>query len=126
METEAIRKITDHLGSPVNAQIFVYAHGEPGPGGARNEYAVSYFQKDGTRVSVDFQFHSGPGTDGINGITNEALMAIVGDRLRAYQSGPFSCRENAIALTKLEESLMWLNKRTVDRTARGVEGTHQK
>jgi hypothetical protein len=36
------------------------------------------------------------------------------------------CRENAIVITKLEESLMWLNKRTADRQARGVEGTAAK
>jgi hypothetical protein len=34
----------------------------------------------------------------------------------------FSCRENAIALTKIQEAMMWLQKRTRDRVARGVEG----
>lgn len=53
-------------------------------------------------------------------------MAICIDRLRSFQAGPFACRENAIALTKLEESLMWLRRRTVARIKRGVEGTHQK
>lgn len=38
----------------------------------------------------------------------------------------FSCRENAIVITKLEEALMWLNKRTEDRKQRGVEGKHLK
>ena len=32
---------------------------------------------------------------------------------------------NAIALTKLEEALMELNRRTAQRIERGVEGTHQ-
>lgn len=38
--------------------------------------------------------------------------------------GKYACRENALALTALEEALMWLQKRTRDRLARGVEGTH--
>ena len=37
----------------------------------------------------------------------------------------FGCRENSLAITKLEEALMWLNKRTEDRIERGVEGKHQ-
>ena|SRR3990167_6916471 len=36
----------------------------------------------------------------------------------------FSCRENDIALMKMEGALMWLNKRTEDRKERGVEGKH--
>ncbi len=37
----------------------------------------------------------------------------------------FKCRENAIAITKLEEALQWLQWRTAAREARGIEGTHQ-
>lgn len=36
------------------------------------------------------------------------------------------CRENSIAVTKLDEALMWLKKRKEDRTARGVEGTNNR
>lgn len=32
------------------------------------------------------------------------------------------CRENSMAIQKLDEALMWLEKRTKDRTIRGVEG----
>jgi hypothetical protein len=44
-------------------------------------------------------------------------------RLNSFQDSPFKCRENAVAITKLEEALMWLRKRTMDREARGVVGT---
>jgi hypothetical protein len=68
-------------------------------------------------------FQNGPIKEfGLNGITQEALLAIVIDRLRSFQAGPFSSRYNAIALTKTEEALMWLQRRTVDRIRRGVEG----
>jgi hypothetical protein len=62
----------------------------------------------------------------VNGISIEALLAIVEDRLLGFQSGQFSCRENSIALTKVQEALLWLAKRTRDRVARGVEGTMQR
>lgn len=60
-----------------------------------------------------------------DGTTNEELLKILIDRI-AFLQAKHACRENAIVLTKLEESLMWLNKRTADRVTRGVEGTNQK
>ncbi len=59
---------------------------------------------------------------GINGCHNEDLITIVIDRLQSFQSGKFECRENALAITKLEEAMHWLNHRTSDRQNRGVEG----
>ncbi len=71
-------------------------------------------------------FQKGPIKEhGVNGIHNEDLIAIVIDRLQGFQNTDFKCRENAIALTKLEETLMWLRSRTNDRENRGVEGTHK-
>jgi hypothetical protein len=60
-----------------------------------------------------------------DGTTNEAVLKMLIDRLY-YLQEKFSCRENEIVITKLEESLMWLNKRTEDRKKRGVEGKHLK
>jgi hypothetical protein len=60
-----------------------------------------------------------------DGTTNEEVLAMLIDRMN-YLQGLCPCRENAIVITKLEESLMWLNKRTTDRKARGVEGQHVK
>ncbi len=34
----------------------------------------------------------------------------------------FPCRENAMTITKLDEALMWQDKRTKDRITRQVEG----
>jgi hypothetical protein len=56
-----------------------------------------------------------------DGTTNEEVLAVLIDRLQ-FLNSKFPCRENAIVITKLEESLMWLNKRTLDRLNRGVEG----
>ncbi len=58
-----------------------------------------------------------------DGTTNEELLEILIDRMK-YLGAKFPCRENSLATTKLEEALMWLNKRTQDRVKRGVEGKH--
>ena len=56
-------------------------------------------------------------------LTNEEVLAMLIDRMN-YLQKLCPCRENAIVITKLEESLMWLNKRTAERKARNVEGKH--
>lgn len=60
-----------------------------------------------------------------DGTSNEEVLAMLIDRMYWLQTLA-SCRENAIVITKLEEALMWLNKRTADRVKRGVEGTAAK
>lgn len=61
---------------------------------------------------------------GINGVMAEDLIGMCIHRLQCFQNSDFACRENAMAITKLEEALMWLRKRTIGRENRGVEGTH--
>lgn len=56
-----------------------------------------------------------------DGTTNEELLKVLIDRLTVLGT-KFPCRENACAKTKVEEALMWLERRTADRQARGVEG----
>lgn len=76
-------------------------------------------------AQVDFQ--EGPIKEcGVNGVCNEDLIAMVICRLDHFQKSEFACRENACAITKLEEALLWLRKRTMGRENRGVEGTHIK
>lgn len=58
-----------------------------------------------------------------DGTTNEEILAMLIDRMKVLGS-KFPCRENSIAITKMEEALMWMEKRTRDRLARGVEGKH--
>lgn len=136
-----MRTLTDHIVSGDQAvQLTITVLDKPGHGGACHEYAVdtskevAQFGRPNTPAgethgegSCLIKFQNGPIKEfGVNGITQEALLAIVIDRLRSFQDGPFRCRENAIALTHCEEALMWLQQRTVARIKRGVEGTHQK
>lgn len=83
---------------------------------------------EGTGFRVNWQ--DGPlGRDGDrikpNGAFVEDVIAAVLQRIEHYQSGQFRCRENALAITKLEEALHWLNSRTQRREAQGVEGTYE-
>lgn len=72
-------------------------------------------------------FQEGPIKEyGVNGVMNEDLIAMVICRLEHFNRSEFRCRENSMAITKLEEALLWLRKRTMGREKRGVEGTHQK
>lgn len=96
-----------------------------GSGGAYHEYKV--VQSEGENIFANVSFQNGPIKEsGVNGCHQEDLLAIVIDRLQYFQNGDYRCRENAIAITKLEEALLWLNKRTQDRINRGVEGTYIK
>lgn len=124
-----MRTLSDHIVSGDQAvQLQIEVTDEPGAGNANHEYAIYAPPANDTRVnkwSVSFQ--NGPIKEsGVNGITGEALLAIEIDRLRSFQAGPYACHENAMALTHFEEGLMWLQRRTVERIKRGVEGTHQK
>lgn len=84
-------------------------------------------------VGIDIVWQNGPlGRDGDrvapNGAFVEDVIAAAKQRIEYYQDAnarKFACRENAIAITKLDEALLWLNKRTQDRERREVEGTHE-
>ena len=59
-----------------------------------------------------------------NGAFVEDIIVVARDRLSFYQDTKFVCVENAQALERLNEALTILQSRTMDRMARGVEGTH--
>lgn len=63
---------------------------------------------------------------GLNGVMNEDLIAMIICRLEHFNQTEFRCRENSMAITKLEEALLWLRKRTMGREKRGIEGTNTK
>jgi hypothetical protein len=58
-----------------------------------------------------------------NGTTIEELLRVSRERL-VELSNKFPSRENSLAVTKIQEAEMWLEARTKDRIARGVEGKH--
>jgi len=138
------REVTSHKVNGLNEALKIQVLDEPGQGNACHRYHITTVEAPSPigggmspeslekamsmlQAVTEIRFQNGPIQEvGVNGISNEALLAIVEDRLLGFQSGQYACRENAVALTKLQECMMWLMKRTRDRMARGVEGTHQK
>jgi hypothetical protein len=138
-----MRKITEHIvaGDPEGHQLTIEVIDSPGAGGACHEYSVrlriAAGQKNalrsGTSVLVEgsettfelcrLSFQNGPIREaGVNGVTNEILLAVVIDRLRCFQGGLYPSPHNAAALAHCEDALMELQHRTRDRIKRGVEG----
>lgn len=122
-----MRTITDHQVNPANDVLTITVMDAPGSGGAHHVYEIDGFTR---QVGVDekplvLAFQNGPIAEaGVNGITHEVLLAIVADRLRCFQGGPFANPYNAEALAHIEAAQDALQRRTRERMARGVEGTH--
>lgn len=134
-----MRELHDHKINPANDTLTITVVDQPGAGGASHAYFVSGCDWDANPSSTQVLDHAtDTGTEGmavifqngtiaeagVNGLTHEALLAIVADRLRSFQAGPFACKANACALTHIEEAQHWLQQRTLERMRRGVEGTH--
>lgn len=120
-----MQKLTSHQVNGLNAQLDIVVLDEPGQGNACHKYGINMLTGTDGNSGPVISFQNGAiGEVGVNGISNEALLAIVEHGLHVFQSGDYACRENALALTKVQEAMMWLHKRTRDRVARGVEGTH--
>lgn len=92
------------------------------------KYVLYNFKKDpldeNIHQTVDFYEMGENGECTQQGTTLEEMLRVSIERL-SYLNAKFPCRENSLAITKMEEALMWLNRRTADRVARGVEGKHQ-
>lgn len=126
------RVIEDHKLNGLNEALELLVVDKPGPGGACHEYFVTLHENadrssmDPRKVICEIIFQKGPVKEaGFNGLTNEVLLAVVIDRLRGFQSGPFASKDNEMALTACCAALDALQRRTRERLARGVEGTHE-
>lgn len=131
------RELTAHKLNGLNDALTISVVDEPGAGGAHHHYAITFRDErhgcerspisDEHRRNCLVVFQNGPINEaGVNGISQEALLAICIDRLECFQKGQYACRENAIALTHLQDAMHWLQHRTRERIARGVEGTSAK
>jgi len=91
-----------------------------------HEYQVFLDDEDTGMPISDINFQYGPVSEGgVNGLTNEALLAILIHRTKGLNK-KYPCRENSIAITNMEQALMWFEKRTEDRLDCGVEGENKE
>lgn len=95
----------------------------PGPGGASHNYLL----RAPGMVDLHIPFQKGGRHEegSVVGISNEALIAIVADRLGDFQRGPFRCAENELALVHLDAALELLHDRTSRRLEEGTLGKTQ-
>jgi len=134
-----MRELTGHRINPANDVLKIEVIDEPGSGGAHHCYAITGFDyasnlsvpqrtqsselKDEDTAYVLFQ--NGPINEvGVNGVTHEALLAILIDRMEGFQAGPYASTDNQEALEAMRKAQTALQRRTLARMARGVEGTH--
>lgn len=123
-----MRELTGHKVNPANDKLLVQVLDEPGSGGANHEYMITVPRDverdtDTTRYAINFQ--NGPINEvGVNGLTHEALLAILVDRMEGFQAGPYASADNQEALEAMRTAQAALQRRTLARMKRGVEGTH--
>lgn len=125
-------KIETHKVNGLNEAWDIKVMDEAGPGGAHHHYCLyvpndAFNEELNASQVVNIEFQKGPIKEaGVNGISNEMLLALVRHRLECFQSGPFACEANATALGYVVEAMNVLHVRTKERVERGVEGTNQK
>lgn len=86
----------------------VYAVDEKGAGNVHHKYVVVADRGLHVPLEMEIVFQNGARNDdnAINGVIDTDLLEIVRDRLIGFQSGEYRTRENACALTHIEEALM--------------------
>ena len=126
------RELNDHKVNPANDVLTVRVLDDRGIGGANHAYLISGFNNTTNPSDPDDQdpdttlilFQNGPINEaGVNGVTHETLLAILCDRMRGFQAGPYHSADNAEALACMEQAQTALQRRTKARMERGVEGT---
>jgi len=132
-----MRTIESHKVNLANHALTITVEDPAGAGGASHLYRIDGFNTATNPSATFFRLHGAPaehatvlfqngpiGDVGVNGITHEVLIAILCDRLRGFQTGPYAQNDNATALAALEMAALFLQERTKKRVERGVEGTH--
>lgn len=105
----------------VESQFTVNAEGYP-TGGETSMVAPGYLG----RPAIKIRWQDGiVGADGQNGAFVEDVIEAARQRIIFFNSNPNTrCRENSLAITKLEEALQWLDWRTRNRLLQGVENSY--
>lgn len=115
-------ELTDHHINDCNQQIKLVRIEPPEETAhRRTQYEVTL----PGQAPLMLKFQDGEVDKGVNGLTNEVLLVILLDRVRAEQAGPFRSQENQMTLASLENAGLWFKRRATERKARGVEGTHK-
>lgn len=91
-----------------------------------NGVASHYTERIDDKVVLDVKFQEGgTATTPKNGVFIEDLLIVAYAKLDEYNKA-LPSRENALALTKIEEALLWLGARKAEREYRNVYGKEEK
>ncbi len=97
------------------------------PTGGRTEMFAGGDVDNSPIHAIDINWQDGIiGDNGQNGAFVEDVLEAARQRIQFFNSGKFRCRENSIAITKIEEALQWLDWRTRQRLQQDVENTYEK
>jgi hypothetical protein len=132
------REITTHHDGHGLAESIAVIADAPGPGGASHRYLFVARADEAHRGSIPgrgsfgweypagyVQFQKGPRheADSTPGVIESVLLAVLIDRLEAFQAGPYACAENVTVLFHLHAAMGTVKQRAHNRAARGVLGT---
>ncbi len=109
-----MRDVTSHRVNALNAHLRIQATEEAGPSGSPVAYVVSTAGK--TLTTLQFQ-RGGSKEQGVNGLTNEALLAVLIDRIGSI-SDTHAGNDTDEVLRLLESAELWMQKRSIERRAR--------
>ena len=107
---------TDGDGNPVGGTamgrgfVVEWQNGPLGRGDERQEPNGAFVEDVIQTAIIRLKFYQGEPVDPVNPYPES--------------TGKYKCRENALAITHLQEALHWLEARTKEREQRKVEGTH--
>lgn len=123
--------VTAHNVPGAGPQLAVHATDAQGSGGAHHRYEITGLNMSDNPAADDtgltnklvIPYQQGPvPAVGVNGVTIEAVVATAVHRLECFQAGPFASADNQEALELFRKGIEALNRRTLARIARNVEG----
>jgi hypothetical protein len=116
------RELTEHIAAPDGNQLRILV--PEGSDGISHDYLIEWHRPDGRRQFAEIRFHKDDGTHpNTNGVTDEALLAILIDRLTCIQIAATSNALHASALAHLRSALDCLHEATRQVQARSKESS---
>lgn len=108
----------------VKSEFTVDEDGNP-TGGTTSMVAPGAHPHD-EHVAIEIHWQKGMiGPEGQNGAFIEDVLEAARQRLLFFNTTKFRCRENSVAITKIEEALQWLDWRTRQRLLQDMENTYE-
>jgi hypothetical protein len=96
------------------SRAFPFPDGEVAPGITVRDVGVLFVGQRGPIQEV-----------GVNGCQIDDMIKFARLTIEVFNK-KFPCKENMMAITKLQEAELWLLARRLDRESRGVEGKNEK